>query len=195
MNTLRFDHFFVGLDGFSSISLRAINKGINRTANDTDDLFQHNLVACREIARRGGKLSAGAVMSHIGITAEMMETNYRTLQQVIRQFPNLFMELDFDLLGPLPGSLSYEYLRRPGMARARANELGLNVNDRHLEILHRKYAEEDELIPEDMLQDFIVGCCPDITVELAYDYLRKVRQLAVDEHIPYDCSSVPQLAG
>ena len=62
MNTLGFDHFFVGLDGFSSGSLRAMNKGINRRANDTDDLLHHNLVACQEIARRGGKLSAGAVM-------------------------------------------------------------------------------------------------------------------------------------
>ncbi|HET7031483.1 MAG TPA: hypothetical protein VFJ48_00050, partial [Casimicrobiaceae bacterium] len=194
MKTLRFDHFFVGLDGFSSMSLRAINKGINRIANDTDDLLQHNLVACQEISRRGGKLSAGAVMSHIGITPAMLETNYRTLQRIIRQYPNLFMELDFDLLGPLPGSLAYDYLRRPGMARARANELGLNVDDRYLEALHRKYADEDELIPEEMLQDFILGCCPDITVEMAYEYLRKVRQLVVDEHIPYDCSSIPQLA-
>ena len=194
MNTLRFDHFFVGLDGFSSVSLRAINKGINRIANDTDDLMHHNLVACREISRRGGKLSAGCVLTHIGITPEMMETNYRTLRQVIRQYPNLFMELDFELLGPLPGSLAYEYLRKPGMARARADELGLNVNDRHLEVLHRKYADEDELIPQDMLHDFILGCCPDISMELAYEYLHRIRQLVADEHIPYDCSSIPQLA-
>ncbi|MEO8304445.1 MAG: hypothetical protein ABI724_10020 [Betaproteobacteria bacterium] len=194
MNTLRFDHFFVGLDGFSSASLRAINKGINRVANDTDDLLHHNLVACREISRRGGRLSAGAVITHIGITPEMLETNYRTLGQVIRQYPNLFMELDFELLGPLPGSLAYDYLRRPGMARARADALGLNVDDRYLETLHRKYADEDELVPQDMLSDFILGCCPDITVEMAYDYLRKIRALVVEEHIPYDCSSIPQLA-
>jgi hypothetical protein len=193
MGTLRFDHFFVGLDGFSSVSLRAINKGINRAANDNDDLLKHNLVACREISRRGGKLSAGAVMTHIGITPEMFETNFRTLQRVVRQYPNLFMELDFELLGPLPGSLSYDYLRRPGMARARADELGLNVDDGYLEMLHRKYADEDELVPEELLQDFVRGCCPDITVEMAYEYLRKIRQFVVDEHIPYDCSSIPQL--
>jgi hypothetical protein len=196
MNTLGFDHFFVGLDGFSSSSLRAMNKGINRLANDTDDLLHHNLVACREIARRGGKLSAGAVITHIGITPEMLETNFRMMRHVIRQYPRLFMELDFELLCPIPGSLAFDYLRRPGMARARADALGLNVNDRHLDVLYSKYQGKDELDPQELTSDFILGCCPDITVEMAHEYLRKIRQLAVEEGIAYDCSNIgTQMAG
>jgi hypothetical protein len=194
MGTLGFDHFFVGLDGFSSVSLRAINKGINRIANDNDDLLHHNLVACREISRRGGRLSAGAVTSHLGITPDMLETNFRTLRRIIRQYPNLFMELDFELLNPIPGSLAFDYLRQPGMARARANVLGLNVDDRQLEALHRKDRDKDDLNMQELTNDFIVGCCPDITVEMAYDYLHKIRQLVVDEKIPYDCSSIAQVA-
>jgi anaerobic magnesium-protoporphyrin IX monomethyl ester cyclase len=190
MNTLGFDHFFVGLDGFSSASLRAMNKGINRRANDTDDLLHHNLVACREIARRGGKLSAGAVITHLGITPAMLETNYQMMRQVITQYPRLFMELDFELLCPIPGSLAFDYLRRPGMARARAGALGLNVDDRQLEMLHSKYQGEDELDPQELTSDFILGCCPDITVEMAHEYLRRIRQLAVEEGIAYDCSNI-----
>ena len=190
MNTLGFDHFFVGLDGFSSVSLRAINKGINRRANDTSDLLRHNLTAIQEIARRGGRLTSGAVITHLGITPEMLESNYQMMGRIIRQYAHLFMELDFELLSPIPGSLAFDYLRRPGMARARADALGLNVNDRHLEVLHAKYQDMDELEPEELIRDFILGCCPDITVDMAYEYLRKIRQLATEEGIAYDCSSV-----
>ncbi len=194
MNTLRFDQFFVGLDGFSSVSLRAINKGINRRANDSDDLLRHNLIACQEIAWRGGRLTSGAVITHMGITPEMLETNYRMMERLIRQYSHLFMELDFELLSPIPGSLAFEYLRRPGMARARADALGLNVDDRYLEMMHSKYRDEDLLDPEELTRDFILGCCPDITVELAHEYLRRIRQLMAEEGIAYDCSSVETLA-
>lgn len=190
MSTLGFDHFFVGLDGFSTQSLRALNKGINRRANDTDDLLEHNLSACREIARRGGRLTSGAVITHLGITPEVLETNFRMMERVLRDYGPLFMELDFELLGPIPGSLAYDYLRRPGMARARANALGVNVNDSYLKTLHEKYRDQDELEPEELIRDFILGCCPDITIELAYEYLRRIRQLAAEQDIPYDCSSI-----
>ena len=193
MGTLGFDQFFVGLDGFTSLSLRALNKGINRRANDTHDLLRHNLVACREIARRGGKLSAGAVITHIGITPEMLETNYRTMREIITQYPRMFIELDFELLCPIPGSLAFDYLRRPGMARARAEALGVNVDDRRLEALHAKYRGRDDVDPQELANDFILGCCPDITVEMAHEYLEKTRQLAIDAGITYDCSNIATL--
>jgi anaerobic magnesium-protoporphyrin IX monomethyl ester cyclase len=190
MNTLGFDHFFVGLDGFSSASLRAMNKGINRIANDTDDLLHHNLVACEEISRRGGKLSAGAVITHMGITPAMLETNYRVMRQVILKYPRLFMEIDFELLCPIPGSLAFDYLRRPGMARARADALGLDVDDIQLARLNEKYRGKDDLDPQELTRDFIVGCCPDITVEMAHDYLRRIRELVDEVGIAYDCSNI-----
>ena len=190
MDTLRFDHFFVGLDGFSSISLRAINKGINRNANDSDDLLKHNLIACAEISRRGGRLSAGAVMTHIGVTPAMLETNFQTMRGVIAQYAHLFMELDFELLGPIPGSLAFDYLRRPGAARARADVLGLNVDDRVLEAMHLKYADADDLDPVELTDDFVRACCPDITVEMAHDYLRKVRELMKEQGIAFDSNGI-----
>lgn len=190
MNTLGFDHFFVGLDGFSSHSLRAMNKGINRRANDMDDLLHHNLVACREIARRGGRLSAGAVITHMGITPTLLETNYQIMRQIIEQYPRLFVELDFELLCPIPGSLAFDYLRKPGMARAKADSLGVNVNDRQLEIFHSKYCGKDDLDPQELASDFILGCCPDITVAMAHEYLHKVRQLVADAGIAYDCCNI-----
>jgi hypothetical protein len=120
----------------------------------------------------------------------MLETNYRVMRQIIRQYPRLFMELDFELLCPIPGSLAFDYLRRPGMARARADALGLNVNDRQLEMLHTKYRGKDDPDPQELTRDFILGCCPDITVEMAHDYLRKIRELVVEEGIAYDCSNI-----
>lgn len=194
MNTLGYDHFFVGLDGFSSGSLRAMNKGINRIANDSHDLMHHNLVACREIARRGGRLSSGVVVTHLGITPEMMETNFRMMARIIRQYPRLFMELDFELLCPIPGSLAFDYLRVPGSARARADALGLNVNDRVLAELHEKYRGKDDLDVQELTRDFILGCCPDITVEMAHDYLRRIRQLALDEGVAYDSANISSKA-
>jgi hypothetical protein len=190
MNTLNFDHFFVGLDGFSSGSLRAMNKGINRAANEGGDLLQHNLIACSEIARRGGKLSSGMVITHMGITPQVLETNYQMMCQMIRQYPNLFMELDFEMLCPIPGSLAFEYMRRPGAARARANALGVNVDDRYLEVLNSKYRGKDDLDPQELAHDFILGCCPDITVDLTHEYLRKIRQFAVEQRIAYDCANI-----
>jgi len=190
INRLGFDHFFVGLDGFTSHSLRAMNKGINRRANENDDLLHHNLIACREIARRGGRLSAGAVITHIGITPEILEANFQTMRQVLQQYPRMFVELDFELLCPIPGSLAFDYLRRPGMARARADALRVNVDDHRLEILHEKYAGQDELDPQELANDFIRGCCPDITVELAHEYLDRVRQLVIDEGVAYDCYNI-----
>jgi len=196
MNTLGFDHFFVGLDGFSSESLRAMNKGINRHANDTGDLLHHNLQACREIARRGGKLSSGAVITHLGITLAMLENNYQMMREIIRQYPRLFTELDFELLCPIPGSLAFDYLRKPGIARARADVLGLNVDDEYLEQVHVKYAGQDQFDPQELTRDFIRGCCPDITVDLAYEYLHKIERLVVEEGIAYDCSNIgSQLGG
>ena len=190
MNTLGYDHFFVGLDGFSSGSLRAMNKGINRAANTSGDLLQHNLMACQEIARRGGKLSSGAVLTHVGITPEVFESNYQTMARIIKQYHGLFIELDFELLCPIPGSLAFDYFRLPGKARARADTLGLNVNDRYLDVLHSKYRDKDDLDPQELANDFILGCCPDISVDMAHEYLHKIRQLAVDEAIAYDSANI-----
>ncbi len=190
MNTLGYDHFFVGLDGFSSASLRALNKGINRNANGDGDLLRHNIIACEEIARRGGRLSSGIVITHMGITPDVLETNFQTMSRIVRQYRGLFMELDFELLCPIPGSLAFDYLRRPGLARAKADTLGVNVNERYLELLHAKYRDRDDVEPQELASDFILGCCPDITVELAHEYLHKIRQLAIDERIPYDSANI-----
>jgi len=190
MNTLGYDHFFVGLDGFTSGSLRAMNKGINRAANHAGDLLQHNLGACREIARRGGRLSSGMVITHMGITPDVLETNYQMMCHIMRQYPKLFMELDFEMLCPIPGSLAFEYLRQPDTARARAKTLGVNVNEGYLEVLSAKYRGKDDPDAQELAHDFILGCCPDITVDLAHDYLRRIRQFAVEQRIAYDSANI-----
>lgn len=190
MDRLGCDHFFVGLDGFSSGSLRALNKGINRGANSDGDLMQHNLAACREISRRRGRLSSGIVVTHLGITPEILEANYQMMSTIVRQYPRLFIELDFELMCPIPGSLAFDYLRRPGAARTRADALGLNVNDAYLEVLYDKYRDRDDVDAHELADDFILGCCPDITLEMAHDYLRKIRALAASSGISYDSANI-----
>ena len=72
----------------------------------------------------------------------------------------------------------------------------MNVDDRSLEELHSKYRGKDELDPQELTRDFILGCCPDITVEMAHEYLHRIRQLVIDEGIAYDCSNIgEQVAG
>jgi len=120
----------------------------------------------------------------------VLEANYQMMREIIRQYPRLFMELDFELMCPIPGSLAFDYLRRPGTARARANALGLNVNDEYLEVLHDKYRDRDDVDAHELVNDFVLGCCPDITVEMAHDYLRKVRALALEQGIAYDSANI-----
>lgn len=112
------------------------------------------------------------------------------MRPILTPYPRLFMELDFELLCPIPGSLAFDCLRLPGMARARADALGLNVDDRQLEMLHSKYAGKDDLGPQELARDFVRGGCPDITLDMAYEYLDKTRQLVIDEGIAYDCSNI-----
>jgi hypothetical protein len=112
------------------------------------------------------------------------------MRRTISEYAHLFMELDFELLGPIPGSLAFDYLRIPGMARARADELGLNVDDSRLQALHEKYRDSDDLDAKELTTDFILGCCPDITVELAEDYLRRVQDLMVEHGIACDCNGI-----
>jgi hypothetical protein len=60
--------------------------------------------------------------------------------------------------------------------------------------LHAKYLGKDDLDPQELTRDFILGCCPEITVDLAHEYLHKVRKLAREEGIAYDCSNIGEPA-
>lgn len=189
MNELGFDHFNLGMDAFTQISLRAMNKGINTYANDNSDLPRQNMMACEEISKRGGKITSGIVVTHLGITPEIMESNYQILRSMVESRRHLFIEIGFELLCPLPGSHSFEEMRNPKLARAHADSLGLQVNDRYLESVHSRYRGEDLFDAEDLVQDFIKGCCPGISLELAYEYLGKYRELVEQHEITWESTS------
>ncbi|HNU52301.1 MAG TPA: hypothetical protein PKJ98_15530 [Verrucomicrobiota bacterium] len=55
------------------------------------------------------------------------------------------------------------------------------MNTRYLQRIAPKYRRDDLFNAEDLVQDYIRGCCPDIPVDLAYDYLRRTREL-VEQH-------------
>lgn len=189
MNKLGFDHFFVGLDGFTTSSLQAMRKGLN--SNNTNiDLSEYNFKALSEISRRNGKVTAGAVITHFGITNKLLEQNFEALKNFVELYAPNFVELDFELLCPIPGSHAFSYLTVPGAAQKRAQELGVEVNNNYLSHLYEKYKEEDLFNPEELINDFIISCCPDINVDIAHEYLKRIRDLVDKYHIPYECSSL-----
>ena len=190
MGQLGFDHFFVGLDGFTTHSLKAMRKGLNSINNDSAELIDYNFKAIHEIAQRKGKITAGAVITHIGITRELLEQNFTVLKEFIEKYSLYFIELDFELLCPIPGSHAFSYLTVPGVAQKRAQELSIEVNNQYLMKMYDKYKEEDLFDPEELVNDFILSCCPDITIELAREYLNRIRDLVDKYHIPYECSSL-----
>lgn len=177
MNDLLFEQFFVGIEAFTEVSLRAFNKGLISSLREVQKMVRYNLIACEEIARRGGQLEAGIVLTHLGITPELLETNFKMLQFVLERYRPIFAEIEFDLLDPLPGSHSFEYLRVPGLARQKAENLGLNVNDALLETMNEKYGASDLINHGELIEDFVEACCPDITMDLALSYLKKTERL------------------
>jgi len=106
-----------------------------------------------------------------------MEANFQALSVVLKKYSGIFTELVFDMLYPLPGSHSFDYLRTPGAARNVANRLGLNVNDSYLEQMYPKYASSDVPDQNELIRDFMKACCPDITMEIGLTYVKKTEQL------------------
>src|SRR5262249_20056744 len=92
VDRLNVDLFWIGLEAFSPISLHALNKGYGRRFKGAEDVMVHNLVACEEISRRGCRLGAGVIVTHLGITPEIMEKNYETLKQFIERHSRVFSE-------------------------------------------------------------------------------------------------------
>jgi hypothetical protein len=190
INDLGFDNFFIGLDGFTEFSLRAMNKGLSNRPQSAHELLACNISACGAIRQRNARISAGVVLTHFGMTPSILEQNFGVLRALVEQHGHLFTELDFELFCPIPGSLSFEYLINPEAAMARARELGCPVSARALERLAAKYNGEDTMDPDQLIAEFIDVFCPDLSLELAMSYAQKLQQLADGRAIYYECSSL-----
>jgi len=177
VDRLNVDVFWIGLEAFSATSLHALNKGYRNRIENAEDVMVHNLVACEEIARRGCQLGAGIIITHLGITPAIMDRNYDVLEQFIGRHSRVFSELLPDLLHPLPGSHAYEYLCTPGAAQSAADTLGLKIDNRYLAGIHDKYIGSDCPDPAEILQDFMRGCCPDISMDQAMHFIGKIQDL------------------
>lgn len=180
MDVLNFNHFFIGLDGFSDISLKAMNKGFK---NSRDQQLKYNLKACDVIHSKGGLITAGGVLTHLGITPDIMKENFSRIDEIVRANPRSFAALDFGVLCPIPGSLSFEYLRHPELAQKKADELGLRINMPYLLDITMKYKDQDCLNMDGLIDDFINGCCPDISIELVKEYEDRIQCLAGEHNI------------
>ncbi len=175
MDELNFNHFFIGLDGFSDISLRAMNKGFKNTR---DKQMTYNLKACEVIQSKGGLITAGGVLTHLGITPEIMAENYSKIEQIVNAKPDSFAALDFGILCPIPGSLSFQYLLNPDLAQRKADELGLDIDQQFLKETARKYKGQDIMNMDELIEDYIKGCCPDIDITLVNEYEQRIQDLA-----------------
>jgi radical SAM superfamily enzyme YgiQ (UPF0313 family) len=183
MDQLNYDTFWIGLEAFSTISLRAMNKGISASHNGSQDMLEHNLDAVEQVARRGARIGAGLVLTHLGITPEIMETNFEILDDCLQRYARTFMEITVNFLYPNPGSLAFDYLRTPASARDAAAKLGLEVDYEYLLSVRGKYADEDLIDTDELLDDFVRGCCPAITMEQALDHRRRVMELITDHGV------------
>lgn len=176
VDTLGFDHFFIGFDGLTEISLEVMNK--RPVGSRVHDLMEHNTQALRRVVEKGCLVTAGLVVTHLGITPEIMDANYAKLEEIVSAYPDTFAALDFGPLCPIPGSQSFRYLTHPETAKERAERYGLSVNMDFLESVKEKYRNNDCLEMDEMTGDFITGCCPTINATIVEEHLEKIRRLA-----------------
>ena len=175
VDKLNVDHIFIGADGYSNESLVALNKTKNRNHSG---LLEQTLETCQLIADRGVHFSVGAVITHIGITPELMDKNYEQMKLFVDRFSrSTLKQFDFSVLIPIPGSHAFSYLTDPEKAAKRAKELGLRVNMDYLNHTAKKYARRDVFDMEELSFDFIIGCCPDIDLKTVTEQLKKLEEL------------------
>lgn len=187
---LLIDHFVVGLDGLTEDSLRSMNKPMGSGRAGRGSMIEENFRACSEIHRRGAKLTAGVVLTHIGSTPELLETSLQTLTGLLDRYRGAFVELDFELFCPIPGSLAYDYFQIPETGIQRARQLGVQLREGALMAKSKHYAEADFIDPEEMIDDFIEVFCPEIDRPTANSYLARIRDAVEDQGLVYECGSL-----
>jgi hypothetical protein len=180
---LGFNHFFIGFDGLSEISLKAMNKQSVTPRLAQANMARQNFQALQSVVDRGCLITAGLVVTHLGITRDIMAENYRVLEEFVDAHPTTFAALDFGPLCPIPGSQSFRYLTDPETAEERASALGLRVNSSYLESVKEKYRSHDSFDMNEMIHDFIEGCCPDIGQSEVDDHMARITDLATRHNI------------
>ncbi len=176
INDLGFEQFFIGFDGLSNISLEVMNKQPVRNKNY--DLMNLNMEALKKVVEKGCLITAGLVVTHLGITPKIMEDNYKKLEEIISYYPYTFTALDFGALCPIPGSLTFRYLIDPEFAKSKADKHGLSVDVSYLNSIKHKYIDQDIFDMDELVNDFILGCCPQITVKHVDEHLERIKKLA-----------------
>jgi anaerobic magnesium-protoporphyrin IX monomethyl ester cyclase len=176
VDELRFNHFFIGFDGLSEISLKVMNK--QPIGKQEHDLMWHNMEALNRAVSKKCLITGGVVLTHLGITREILEANFRALESSVEKCPRAFAALDFGPLCPIPGSQAFEYLRNPTLAEERARIFGLRVNSEFLQSVSGHYRTEDLFTMDDLVEDFVSGCCPDINMSDVNEYLIRTTELA-----------------
>ena len=178
---LGMDHFFVGFDGLSEISLQMMNKA--PIGSIPENLMEQNLIAMEMLSKQGCLVTAGIVLTHLGITPEIMEGNFQTVKRQVEKHPNAFAALDFGPLCPIPGSQAFQYLLNPDLAEEKASRFELSVNKSYLTEMRDKYIGQDMMDIGELIQDFVRGCCPKISMELVNEHIQRITDIATSHGI------------
>ena len=176
VSQLGFNHFFIGFDGLSETSLKLMNKQpVGKRANTP--LMAQNFRALDKMVDSQGLVTAGIVLTHLGITPGIMQENYETLASMVSDHPQTFAALDFGPLCPIPGSQSFRYLTHPDYAQARADKFHLRIDRDYLEANKEKYSGTDDFNMGELITDFVRGCCPDISQGTLDEYSGRLAKL------------------
>ncbi len=168
--------FFVGFDYFDPLSLEISRKPL-RSFNGAGQLIsEHYIKACQIIAANGIKVIAGVVINHLGTTRTLLDSNLSILKAILHSNREIFVAIEFGPLCPLPGSLDYEYLTCPNFAESTAEIFGLRVDKTKLQTFAEKYRNLDSPLVGDLTEDYIAGCCPDITLDDIEDFKHKLKE-------------------
>jgi anaerobic magnesium-protoporphyrin IX monomethyl ester cyclase len=183
VDILGFREFFIGLDGFSDLSLQVMNKPRERTNVSGGGLLATNFSALRRVSGKGCKTTAGVVVTHLGITKEIMAENYSNIQILLND--NQIRNFSFfaSPLFPLVGSHAFRYMMDPDYAKSRADRFGLRIDHNALVAKSEFYRSEDELSFGQMLEDFVEACCPDISMQDLNEYLESLNRMAADYEV------------
>ncbi|MFJ5844709.1 B12-binding domain-containing radical SAM protein [Streptomyces sp. NPDC092903] len=170
LRSLGVRQLMVGLDAGTATSLHAMKKPLAsmrdvKSAFRADRMFEHNVQAMRAAKNTGLLLKVGFVIGHLGMDEILLRENVDSMKTLLEAGADSIASLDVEVLSPEPGSLDFNMLLDPGLARARAGELALSLPDRHVhEQRAVKWRDKDIIDREQAMADYVESVMPGLTL-------------------------------
>ena len=182
--SLGLKQFFVGFDYFDPLSLELSRKPLGSFSGAGQLIYRNYIEACEIIGANGIKVIGGVVINHLGMSRSLLDRNLSMLTAILRSNTEIFVAIEFGPLCPLPGSFDYEYLTHPNLAESTAAKFGLRVDKAKLETLAEKYRDDDAPLVGALTEDYVAGCCPDISLDDIEEFKRRLKEECGELGIP-----------